>query len=93
MPTSQPFCGCFPLYPFLRFQLILKTINQKYYVFFPQTLQNIIDYHFILKNLWNYAADSDTHTIETHIHRLRKKILKKFNDNHFIKNNNEGYYI
>jgi len=48
---------------------------------------------FFLKNVWNYSLESDTHTVETHIHRLRKKILKKFNDNNFIKNNIEGYYI
>ena len=35
----------------------------------------------------------ETHTVETHIHRLRKKILEKFNDNNFIKNSDNGYYI
>ena len=47
----------------------------------------------VLKNVWNYSLESETHTVETHIHRLRKKILKKFGDNNFIKNNNKGYYI
>ena len=49
--------------------------------------------NFILKNVWYYSSKSDTHTVETHIHRLRKKILEKFNDNNFIKNNDRGYYI
>ena len=48
---------------------------------------------FVLKSVWNYSSESETHTIETHVHRLRKKILKKFGDNNFIKNNNKGYYI
>ena len=48
---------------------------------------------YFLKNVWKYSSESDTHTVETHIHRLRKKILDKFNDKNFIKNNNEGYYI
>tara|TARA_B100001179_G_C18392416_1_gene318074 strand:+ start:33 stop:671 length:639 start_codon:yes stop_codon:yes gene_type:complete len=48
---------------------------------------------FVLKNVWNYSTESETHTLETHIHRLRKKISKKFNDNNFIKNNDKGYYI
>ena len=48
---------------------------------------------FILKSVWKYSLESDTHTVETHIHRLRKKILEKFNDNNFIKNNTEGYFI
>jgi|TARA_B110000438_G_C15722131_1_gene610303 hypothetical protein len=49
--------------------------------------------NFVLKNVWNYSSESDTHTVETHIHRLRKKILEKFSDNNFIKNNKNGYYI
>ena len=48
---------------------------------------------FVLKNVWNYSSESDTHTVETHIYRLRKKILEKFGDNDFIKNNNKGYFI
>ena len=52
-----------------------------------------ISKNLVLKNVWNYSADSQTHTVETHIHRLRKKILEKFGDNNFIKNNNKGYYI
>jgi len=52
-----------------------------------------ISKNLVLKNVWNYSADSQTHTVETHIHRLRKKILEKFGDDNFIKNNNKGYYI
>ena len=48
---------------------------------------------YVLKNVWNYSSDTETHTVETHIHRLRKKILEKFGDKNFIKNNNKGYYI
>ena len=47
----------------------------------------------VLKNVWKYSSESETHTVETHIHRLRKKVLEKFGDNNFIKNNNKGYYI
>jgi len=52
-----------------------------------------INKNVVLKNVWNYSSETETHTVETHIHRLRKKILEKFNDNNFIKNNNKGYYI
>ena len=52
-----------------------------------------LDRSFVLRNVWNYSPKSDTHTVETHIHRLRKKIFDKFNDNNFIKNNDRGYYI
>ena len=47
----------------------------------------------ILLNVWNYSADADTHTVETHIYRLRKKINDKFMDEKFILNNKEGYYL
>ena len=47
----------------------------------------------ILSNVWNYSADADTHTVETHIYRLRKKINDKFMDEKFILNNKEGYYL
>ena len=52
-----------------------------------------ISRHSVLKTVWNYSSASETHTVETHIHRLRKKILTKFKDDNFIKNNNKGYYI
>ena len=47
----------------------------------------------ILKKVWRYADDADTHTIETHVYRLRKKILNKFNDANFITNLKTGYTI
>ena len=52
-----------------------------------------ISRNFVLKIVWKYSEETETHTVETHIHRLRKKILDKFNDKNFIKNNNKGYYI
>ena len=47
----------------------------------------------ILSSVWNYSVDADTHTVETHIYRLRKKIFEKFMDEKFILNNKEGYYL
>ena len=47
----------------------------------------------ILSSVWNYASDADTHTVETHIYRLRKKIIEKFKDDKFISNNKDGYYL
>ena len=49
--------------------------------------------NFVLKKVWKYSSETDTHTVETHIHCLRKKISEKFNDDNFIKNNKDGYYI
>ena len=47
----------------------------------------------ILSLVWNYSSDADTHTVETHIYRLRKKIANKFTDEKFILNNKDGYYL
>ena len=47
----------------------------------------------ILSLVWNYSSDADTHTVETHIYRLRKKITEKFMDEKFILNNKNGYYL
>ena len=45
----------------------------------------------ILSTVWNYSSDADTHTVETHIYRLRKKINDKFSDENFIINTKDGY--
>ena len=74
----------------LELQLSEKEIN--FLVLFSESKEPI-NRNVVLKKVWNYSLESETHTIETHIHRLRKKILEKFGDNNFIKNNNKGYYI
>ena len=45
------------------------------------------------EKVWNYNFDSETHTVETHIYRLRKKILRAFSDSEFITSNKNGYTI
>ena len=45
------------------------------------------------KNIWGYSLDIETHTVETHIYRLRKKISDKFNDENFILSHQNGYFI
>jgi hypothetical protein len=45
------------------------------------------------KMVWSYQSDIETHTVETHIYRLRKKILNTFNDNEFIISKKNGYQI
>ena len=47
----------------------------------------------ILSSVWNYSSDTDTHTVETHIYRLRKKISEKFSDENFIVNTKDGYSL
>ena len=45
------------------------------------------------KKVWKYVEDLETHTVETHIYRLRKKIKDTFNDNSFIQSKKDGYII
>ena len=45
------------------------------------------------KRVWRYGSDLETHTVETHIYRLRKKIKDVFNDDNFIQSKKNGYII
>ena len=65
----------------INFILFLKNSNS------PQNMKSI------LKSVWNYSPNSETHTVETHVHRLRKKIFSHFKDDNFIKINKKGYFI
>jgi hypothetical protein len=53
----------------------------------PQSIKTL------LLEVWGYLNDVETHTVETHIHRLRKKIKNQFNDDNFIISHDEGYSI
>ncbi len=74
----------------LELQLSEKEVD--FLILFSDT-KDPIKRDLVLKKVWNYSHKTETHTVETHIHRLRKKILDKFNDSDFIKNNKKGYYI
>ncbi len=49
--------------------------------------------NMLQSKIWGYSLDVETHTVETHIYRLRKKIKDKFNDEKFIISEDEGYKI
>ena len=49
--------------------------------------------NLILSTVWHYSSEADTHTVETHIYRLRKKINKLFKDENFIVNTKDGYKL
>ena len=74
----------------LELQLSEKEID--FLILFSEN-KNPIKRDSVLKKVWNYSRETETHTVETHIHRLRKKISEKFNDKDFIKNNKKGYFI
>ena len=63
---------------------IILFLNKK------ETPQNVDS---LQTQIWKQKKELETHTVETHIYRLRKKINEKFNDNNFIKSNEVGYFI
>ena len=54
---------------------------------------NGLNKSFLLKSIWKHSLDLDTHAFETHLHRLRKKINKHFNDKDFIVEKNSLYFL
>jgi len=55
-----------------------------------KTPQKIND---LQNKVWSYSSELETHTVETHIYRLRKKISNSFQDEHFIISTDNGYFI
>ena len=74
----------------LSLKLTEKEIEIILYLNGKKTKHNVAD---LQKNIWGYSPDMETHTVETHIYRLRKKISKKFNDENFILSHQNGYFI
>ena len=54
---------------------------------------NGLNKSFLLKSIWKHSLDLETHAFETHLHRLRKKMNKNFNDKNFIVEKNSLYYL
>tara|TARA_B100000780_G_C21028737_1_gene412416 strand:+ start:451 stop:1050 length:600 start_codon:yes stop_codon:yes gene_type:complete len=74
----------------LSIKLTEKEIEIILYLKESKTKHDVLD---LQKNIWNYSPDMETHTVETHIYRLRKKIINKFNDERFILSHKNGYFI
>ena len=71
-------------------KLTEKEIEVILYLNETKTKHDVSD---LQKNIWGYSLDIETHTVETHIYRLRKKIGKKFDDESFILSHQKGYFI
>ena len=71
-------------------KLTEKEIEIILYLHKMKTKHDILD---LQKNIWGYSPDMETHTVETHIYRLRKKIDNKFGDKNFILSHQDGYFI
>ncbi|MDA7479752.1 winged helix-turn-helix domain-containing protein [Candidatus Pelagibacter ubique] len=74
----------------LKLKLTEKEIEIILYLNSKKIKHNVED---LQKNIWGYAANMETHTVESHIYRLRKKISDLFKDNKFILSDKNGYFI
>ena len=63
-------------------ELILFIMNNKF-----------VSLKDLQKKVWKHISELETHTVETHIYRLRKKFSETFNDNEFIKHDKRGYFL
>ena len=74
----------------LKLKLTEKEIEIILYLNDKKIKHNVAD---LQKNIWSYSTDMETHTVETHIYRLRKKISDLFKDEKFILSHKNGYFI
>ena len=74
----------------LKLKLTEKEIEIILYLNDKKIKHNVAD---LQKNIWDYSADMETHTVETHVYRLRKKISDLFKDEQFILSHKNGYFI
>ena len=74
----------------LKLKLTEKEINTIIYL---SKINKAVGIEELEKNVWQYQPDIETHTVETHIYRLRKKISQKFKDDKFIISKKNGYQV
>ena len=74
----------------VKLKLTEKEVNTIIYL---SKLNKPISINELQTKVWDYQSDVETHTVETHIYRLRKKISKIFLDDSFIISKNNGYQI
>ena len=74
----------------VKLKLTEKEVNTIVYL---SNAKNPVSVNKLEEVVWKYQSDIETHTVETHIYRLRKKIFQNFGDNKFIISKKDGYQI
>ena len=74
----------------IKLKLTEKEINSIIYL---DRAKKSVKIQELQSKVWGYQSQLETHTVETHIYRLRKKISETFNDENFILSNKDGYEI
>ena len=62
-------------------------------ILFLKNQNKPINIDILQKEVWGFSKELETHTVETHVYRLRKKLKKSFDDQNFIKSDKKGYFI
>ena len=85
----------FNIYNPIEFRKLFRIIREKEIntIIFLSKSNKPVSIDELQEKVWSYQSDIETHTVETHIYRLRKKILNSFNDNEFIISKKNGYQI
>ena len=74
----------------IKLKLTEKEVNTIIYL---SNTKNPVSIDELQREVWGYQSDIETHTVETHIYRLRKKMSKIFNDESFLVSKKDGYQI
>ena len=80
-------------------ELILKdkvlklTEKESSIIIYLNKNNDVVDITQLQSEVWGHHSKLETHTVETHIYRLRKKVFKTFEDNNFIISKKNGYQI
>ena len=77
----------------IKSKLINLTEKEVNLILFLHTSEKPVNIEKLQLEVWGYKGQLETHTVETHIHRLRKKILDMFKINNFIVSDKQGYYL
>lgn len=79
---------------FIKNNLNLKLTEKEIeIILYLNQIKKVCNVEDLQKNIWGYSTDIETHTVETHIYRLRKKIFNSFKDDNFIISEKNGYQI
>ena len=73
-----------------KLKLTEKEINSLIYL---NKSENSVNIQELQSKVWGYHSELETHTVETHIYRIRKKMIESFSDDNFIKFDNKGYFL
>ena len=62
-------------------------------ILFLNNSKKSVNVETLEKKIWHHSSELETHTVETHIYRLRKKIKAEFGNDELIKSDKDGYTI